>query len=122
MGWIRKDTGETHEHTHGFGAGAMWWATWYPKNFTWENETEPHLMVRCPNSATDPTDCRDWDVDSQCANCTLPDDNTHRCWVRHGEVPNITVNKDGHSCAAGKGSILLPGWHGMLTDGKLTQC
>lgn len=112
VGWERKDTGERHEHNHEFGVGAMWVATWYPKNFTWDNEVEPHLMVRCPSD-------RDWDIDSRASNCTLPNDRLHRCWVRHGEPPNLTVDKAGLTCSAGAGSIGLPNWHGFLRNGEL---
>lgn len=61
-----------------------------------------------------------WVVDGKCSNCTLPGDKEHYCWVRHGTVGDrLTVNKDGHTCAAGGGSILMDGFHGMLTDGVL---
>lgn len=43
---------------------------------------------------------------------------TDRCWVRHGEPPIVTVNKDGLTCAAGAGSIGIGGgeryYHGFL--------
>lgn len=60
-----------------------------------------------------------WQIDSRANNCTMPDDDEHRCWVRHGEPPNLTIDKGGNTCSAGSGSILSPGWHGFLRDGKL---
>ena len=117
VGWTRKDTGEQYEHNSTFGVGAMWYAVWQPKNWDWENETEPHLLVRCPNP--DASHPRDWDIDSRCSNCGLPEDKTHRCWVRHGVPPFITVDKNGHTCKAGGGSIQLPNWHGVLQNGIL---
>ena len=109
--------GEEHKYTHEFGVGAMWRATWYPRNMTWNNETEPHLIVCCPNG---PEATRDWDIDSRASNCGLPEDRLHRCWVRRGEPPNLTVDKAGVTCAAGAGSIALPNWHGFLRNGELT--
>ena len=117
VGWRRPDTGEEHHHTHEFGVGAMWFATWYPKNMTWDNEKEPHLIVCCPNGS----DTRDWDIDSRCSNCGSPEDRLHRCWIRHGVPPVITVDKAGPSCNAGAGSIALPHWHGFLTQGVLSE-
>ena len=116
IGWKRPDTGEVKEHNSGFGIGAIWRAVWQPKNCDWTNETEPHILVRCPNGDGN----RDWDIDSRCSNCTLPNDKLHRCWVRSGVAPNLTVNKAGLTCSAGAGSILLPKWHGFLTNGILT--
>lgn len=120
IGWTRQDTGEHKQSLRDFGVGAMWFATWYRKNWTWANETEPHLQVRCPNG--DGT--REWDIDSRASNCGSPDDNNHRCWVRTGAPPLITVSKGqaGQSCVCGAGSIMLPNWHGMLENGILRPC
>lgn len=60
-----------------------------------------------------------WHIDGRAGNCTMPDDDEHRCWVRHGEPPKLTVDKDGNTCAAGAGSIAIPGWHGFMRDGTL---
>lgn len=114
-GWVRRDTGEIHERISEFGVGAMWFSYWLWKGAEWDNETGPHLLVRCPNG--DGT--RDWDIDSRASNCTLPNDRLHRCWVRHGDPPNITVDKSGLTCSAGAGSIALPNWHGFLRGGQL---
>lgn len=89
----------------------MWHAAWIPKGFTWQNEIEAHLIVKTPGG--------DWDIDSRASNCTLPNDKLHRCWVRHGEPPNIDVNKSGITCKAGAGSIIVGGWHGFLRNGYL---
>ena len=114
-GWVRNDTGETKEHNHQFEVGAIWFQYWLWKGATWDNETEPHLTVRCPNGDS----TRDWDIDSRCSNCSPPNDRLHRCWVRHGVPPLVTVDKNGVTCAAGAGSILLPKWHGFLRNGEL---
>lgn len=64
-----------------------------------------------------------WYIDSRANNCTMPDDKEHRCWVRHGTVGEaIHVDKAGHTCAAGAGSIVVPGFHGFLHHGVLRDC
>ena len=115
--WTCKETGEERTHNHEWGVGAMWFSYWLWKGASWDNETEPHLHVRCPNG--DGT--RDWDIDSRASNCKLPEDRLHRCWIRHGEPPLITVDKNGFSCSAGAGSIALPKWHGFLRNGELAE-
>lgn len=50
----------------------------------------------------------------------MPDDAEHRCWIRHGEPPLITVDKNGLTCAAGAGSIQCRDYHGFLRDGSFT--
>jgi hypothetical protein len=116
VGWQRKDTGEKRERNRDFGVGAMWFAVWQPLNWDWDNKAEPHLIVRCPNG---PEQTRDWDIDSRASNCALPGDKVHRCWIRHGVPPTITVDKAGLTCIAGAGSIALPNWHGFLRNGEL---
>lgn len=105
-------TGEEKEYAHLFGPGAMWYATWVPKGFDWDNEEEPHLYVVCPGDTC-------WDIDSRASNCTMPNDRIHRCWIRHGTAPNLTVDKNGFTCQAGAGSIQTSNWHGYLRNGEL---
>lgn len=98
-------------------AGAMWDAWWYgdcrggpflggtPEDGTW-------LIVRTPGG--------EWCVDSRASNCDLPDDLEHRCWIRHGKPPDVTVDKSGgRTCGAGAGSIACGGYHGFLRAGWL---
>ncbi|BCH11921.1 hypothetical protein MesoLj131c_61790 [Mesorhizobium sp. 131-3-5] len=75
------------------------------------------LVVRLPGN-------RDWQIDSRASNCTMPDDNEHFCWVRHGspEDGTLHVDKNGHTCAAGAGSIAVPDFHGFLHHGVLRDC
>lgn len=107
----RTDTGEQFPLREA-PVGSMWWAEWLPKHFYWDNKEDDHLMVMLPDKTQ-------WNVDSRANNCTMPDDRTHRCWVRTGEPPMVTAGKSGHTCAAGAGSIASPGWHGFLTNGEL---
>jgi hypothetical protein len=92
--------------------GATWNASWLPFSKGPDGMT---LMVRCP-------DGHDWTVDSRASNCTMPEDNEHRCWVRHGDPRecHVTVDKNGLTCAAGAGSIDTGSWHGFLQNGVLT--
>lgn len=94
-------------------AGAMWNAFWMK-----------HLLVKSPDGLCPVVRCPgggDWTIDSRANNCTMPNDNEHRCWIRHGVVPNLTVDKNGKTCAAGAGSIQTSNWHGFLRDGFLVE-
>ncbi len=77
----------------------------------WDNCGGKHLHGVCPNG-------EDWDIESRASNCTQPDERTHRCWVTHGSAEDGTlhVDKAGHTCAAGAGSIQVTGWHGFLHE------
>lgn len=93
--------------------GATWDAWW----ITYLKDRNPDgivLMVRCP-------DGHDWTVDSEANNCTRKGER-HQCWVRHGRPQDaqVTVDKNGETCAAGGGSIATPGYHGFLQAGLLT--
>ena len=79
----------------------------------WTNCDGRHLYAVLPNRHY-------WDIDSRASNCTLKSDWEHRCWVRHGEPPLITVDKAGITCAAGAGSILAGDYHGFLQNGIFT--
>lgn len=109
----RTDTGEemTIENAP---VGAMWYAPWLDR-FHAPQDDRGNLMVKTPGG--------DWDIDSQCSNCTMKDDRKqekHHCWVRHGTAPNITVDKQGGpTCAAGAGSIQCGSYHGFLRSGFL---
>lgn len=64
----------------------------------------------------------EWCIDSRANNCTMPNDNNHHCWVRHGTPPDLHVDKNGATCQAGAGSIQCRGYHGFLHNGHLTDC
>ena len=78
--------------------GDLYFTTWLPENYYWDNHKGPMLMAVCPSGD-------EWNIDSRASNCGLPDDRLHRCWVRHGEPPLLTVDKNGLTCNAGAGSI-----------------
>lgn len=95
--------------------GNLYWVSYLPENMYWDNHKGPHLHAILPNGYG-------WNIDSRASNCTKPEDRTHRCWVRHGEVPNIHVDKNGHTCSAGAGSIIGGDWHGFLHHGQFNKC
>lgn len=92
--------------------GAMWYAWWFDDTFV--PQGEHNLAVKTPGG--------EWCIDSQSRNCGIPDDRQqerHHCWIRHGEPPNITVDKAGATCSAGAGSIQCNSYHGFLRNGYL---
>lgn len=96
--------------------GAMYREPLY-RDMYWANDSEDPLLVITPSSSGGHV----WNIDSRASNCTLPDERFHRCWVRQGTPPNITVGKNGNTCGAGAGSIAAAGYHGMLENGYLRQ-
>lgn len=98
-----------------YGPGAMRNCPWMATIKDWTGADGLAIMVKCPPNG------REWHIDARASNCSLPDDNVHKCWVRHGEPPNLTVNKDGVTCTAGAGSIQMPDWHGFLEKGYLVE-
>ena len=140
--WRRLDTGETFfGDSYDLPAGAMRWVEcWdihrdksgneiarYKGIGEWDNDDGRHLIVQLPGCPTDNPDhymTHRWDIDSRCSNCGSPDDRLHRCWIRTGVPPNITVGKGGNTCNAGAGSIRLSWgkageYHAMLENGVL---
>jgi hypothetical protein len=109
----RTDTGEVLS-LRDAPPGAMWYASWMEDTPALCGPDGHALMVRLP-------DGHDWHVDAESSNCTRKGDLSHKCWVRHGTVPNITVDKNGETCRAGAGSILTPNWHGFLRNGLLVN-
>lgn len=79
-------------------------------SFTFANSK--HLWVQTPGGS--------WCIDSRASNCGSPYDYEHRCWVRHGIPPQITVDKIGATCSAGAGSIKCGDYHGFMQNGRLT--
>jgi len=101
--------------------GMMWNAPWR-LSFEKNQVDGKYLCVICPDGL-------EWDIDSQARNCTMKTDNVHKCWIRHGTPPIITVDKAGLTCGAGAGSIQTYGhkdgkdfgsYHGFLRNGEFT--
>jgi hypothetical protein len=90
--------------------GMMYDAVWLHDHKEWCGPDGKSLHVVCPDGHT-------WCIDSRANNCTMPKDNEHKCWVRHGDPPLLTVDKRGVTCRAGAGSIQTPKYHGFLRGG-----
>lgn len=113
--------------------GAMWDAWWMPEPYRGPDGRS--LVVKCPGGS-------EWMIDGRASNCPMPalirqaadehgegspehevlqaQDKAHRCWIRHGDPPAITVDKDGVTCSAGAGSIQAGAYHGFLRGGVFT--
>jgi len=112
--WVRNDSREfCCDSIHSAPPGAMWFADWMEDMLNYCGPDGKCLCVMTPGGI--------WHIDSRASNCGLPEDNIHKCWVRHGDAPDITVDKAGNTCNAGAGSISLPGYHGFLRAGKLVD-
>lgn len=114
--YLREDTGElfsvgSSKAETQAPAGAMWYAPWLQD--MWKGPDGKCLCVMTPGG--------EWLIDGMASNCTMKEDLVHKCWVRHGEAPTITVDKVGNTCAAGAGSILCGDYHGFLRDGFLVD-
>lgn len=98
-------------------AGDVYYIDWYPENMYWDNHKGDYLFCMLPNG-------REWNIDGRASNCTMKDDRLHRCWVKHGnpEDGSLHIDKNGHTCQAGAGSIWIDDWHGFLHHGDLYPC
>jgi hypothetical protein len=142
--WIRPDTGEKFSvKSHwDLPVGAMFYATWMEEVADRCGPDGKSIMVITPGGGW-MIDGRASNCDSPCKHCGVPykdhkneisgqslpaanscdqyeDSRPHKCWVRHGQLPLITVDKDGITCGAGSGSILIGEYHGFLKNGELT--
>jgi hypothetical protein len=142
----RADTGEQME-LRAAPVGAMWFNAWMEQ---WPQRCGPdgrYLVVRTPGGDWE-VDSRCSNCDSPCSGCGQPyhahagglcrllapgeaydrekhyyrDARPHKCWVRHGAAPDITVDKAGVTCGAGAGSIMCGNYHGFLRGGRLQGC
>lgn len=108
----RIDTGEEISGRN-LPVGAMWYVSEENQKYYSPGPDGRTLYVQTPGGS--------WCIDSRASNCTKPNDNEHRCWVRHGVPPMITVDKNGNTCSAGAGSIGMHNYHGFLRNGELVD-
>ena len=113
--YVRADTGEQLTLNEA-PVGACWFAEWYAEHPAYRGSDGRTLVVMTPGG--------EWIVDSRASNCTRPNENEHKCWVRHGrpEDGSLHVDKNGLTCEAGAGSIVCGAYHGFLHNGHLTNC
>lgn len=133
--YIRQDTGELISLADA-PPGAMWDAYWFKDDSEFIGPDGRCLVAKTPSGV-------EWIIDSRASNCDMPclhcgvaykdhkhfepgdnhryeDLRKHKCWIRHGEPPMITVDKNGNTCGAGAGSIAVTGYHGYLQNGSFT--
>jgi hypothetical protein len=113
----RADTG-AETTLRGATPGAIWNADWLADHAGFRGPDGRSLVAKLPNG-------HDWMIDGEANNCTDPEGarrGAHKCWVRHGTPPDITVDKNGVTCNAGAGSILSGNYHGFLRNGEFTDC
>lgn len=108
---------EEHLTVDELPAGAAWWTPTMGRSRT--GPDGKGLYVKTPGGL--------WFVDGRANNCTRPEDNEHRCWVRHGspEDGTLHVDKDGDTCGCGSSIGQGPGfsaYHGFLHHGHLVSC
>lgn len=96
--------------------GDLYFDKHLPEKMYWDNHQGPMLIAILPDGTQ-------WNIDSRASNCGSPHDRLHRCWVRHGQPPDITVDKIGVTCNAGAGSIMshTGKYHGFLRNGQFTD-
>lgn len=116
--YIRPDTGEEMLLSDA-PIGACWNASWFAERREKGFYVGPDgkcLVVKTPGGK--------WMIDSRASNCTIPEDDVHKCWIRHGcpEDGTLHVDKNGHTCGAGAGSIVCGNYHGFLHHGHLIDC
>lgn len=109
----RTDTGEEMTLREA-PEGAIWDATWYHDSPAYCGPDGRSIVVKTPGG--------EWIVDSRASNCDMPADAEHKCWIRHGTPPDLTVDKNGKTCGAGAGSIQRGSYHGFLRGGYLEAC
>jgi hypothetical protein len=129
--YVRADTGEEIPFRDA-PVGAVWevyWMSHYDKYVgadgkAWSVKTpggEWHIDGIASNCDIKCKHCNmpRFDHQDRSPNCTFEQAHPHKCWVRHGEAPDFTVDKDGITCGAGAGSILVGGYHGFFRNGYL---
>ena len=113
--YFRRDTGQQAMFRQWMKiAGATWDADWLHDLPEYCGPDGRSLVTVCP--------CGEhWCIDGPATNCTMKEEHVHKCWVRHGDIENMTVDKNGFTCAAGGGSIQTKQWHGFLRGGFLVD-
>lgn len=101
--------------------GAVWEGVW--SDFWAVNGNGPALIIKLPNG-------HNFLPGQSASNCNLAGTD-HDCWCVHGEVPNLTIDKEPEpgrppTCTEGAGSIWAAKgspveWHGFVRNGVLLE-
>lgn len=123
--YVRAD-GQRGEYTlRAAPVGMMWDAFWMRDRYE-ASEDGPGWVNVGPDGLTlvicVPTK-HDFMPEMRASNCTMKRDGTHHCWVRHGDARKneCHIDKIGHTCAAGAGSIVTSTWHGFIHHNCVTD-
>jgi hypothetical protein len=133
--WKRRD--HDQEFYGDEPIGAMWYCKPEDQHYYTPGPDGRTLFIKLPNGHVWNIDSRAHNCDSPCVHCGIAykdhgtehkyeDAKPHKCWIRQGTPPNITVDKGGITCGAGAGSIASGRegepdyYHGFLQNGQLT--
>lgn len=131
---VRADGGPGEFSKRTPPVGMMWDAFWLPDRYTkvdegpgWVNVGPDGLAlcVAVPYQSKDGSwRTMEWMPEQRASNCTLKQDGEHHCWVRSGDARKnqCHVDKNGRTCAAGAGSIVMPGWHSFVHGNLVKGC
>jgi len=119
--YVRRGCDDPPQPLSDFPAGAMWRSPWL-EDLEFPGGVQSPYVGLDGQSWTVRTPGGDWLIDGRANNCGSPTDTSHKCWCRHGEAPDFTVDKIGATCSAGAGSIVCGNYHGFLRNGFLTDC
>jgi hypothetical protein len=107
----RYDTGEemTVEEAP---VGSAYNASWMTRE-PCDPLDERYLIIKTPGG--------EWHTFAKATNCTMPSEK-HFCWIKHGSALDGTlhIDKNGYTCNAGAGSIIIGDYHGFCHQGHLT--
>lgn len=123
--YVRYDGGPGEFTLRDAPVGMMWDAFWMRN--AWEaSENGPGwmnvgpdgiaLVIQVPRN-------HPFMPEQRASNCTMKDDGHHKCWVRHGDATKneVHIDKVGHTCQAGAGSIVTRDWHGFIHHSMVTD-
>lgn len=123
--YVRYDGGLGEFTLRDAPVGMMWDAFWMRNSYEagehgpgWTNVGPDGLalVIQVPRK-------HPFQPEQRASNCTMKDDGRHKCWVRHGDarVGLVHIDKVGHTCQAGAGSIVTPSWHGFIHHSRVTD-
>lgn len=96
--------------------GAMWSASWLEDMPQYTGPDGLSLHLRTPYG--------DWLIDRRSESCTRKEKkgDIHKCWIRHGTPPNITITRN--DCNPGENSVMFRslGTSLIIRNGEIIDC